>query len=137
MIAGTPCPSDVTRSLYISSDFASTFLLEQAYRRKGLALEALRLILQYATSPTLSVSNSPLPVSPTSLVVRIGASNQASISLFTRLGFSVSKHVEVFDEVEMKFAYDPATGEHIDTAQLVQGWADSPMEELHLSRQES
>lgn len=116
--------------------------LERDNRRKGLALEALRLILQYATSssPITSTSVSPdpsagtlLPVSPVSLVVRIGASNKPSISLFSRLGFTISKHVEVFDEVEMKFAYDREKGEHLPAEQvdaLAKSWKESPMKEI-------
>jgi hypothetical protein len=50
---------------------------------------------------------------PTSLVVRIGAFNVSSIALFQKLGFSISKRVEVFEEVELKFAWNAAQGQHI------------------------
>lgn len=103
---------------------------EKAFRRQGLALEALRLMLQYATSPLRSSSPSPLPVKPESLVVRIGAHNAPSIALFERLGFTISKRVEVFDEVEMKFAYDPASGSLRDIPELVRNWDEAKVEEI-------
>lgn len=103
---------------------------EKAFRRQGLALEALRLLLQYATSPLRSSTPSPLPVRPESLLVRIGASNAPSIALFERLGFTISKLVEVFDELEMKFAYDPETGSHRNALDLVRSWSESKMEEI-------
>lgn len=72
---------------------------EPAYRRKGLAIAALRLLLRYAISP-------PLSVQPSQLVVRVGASNNPSIALFNRLGFFQSKYVAAFDEVELRFGWD-------------------------------
>ena len=87
-------------------------LLEPAYRRKGFALEALRLMLTYVTAPlfpscAILPSNTPpppppLPVHTSRLVVRISQSNQPSINLFLQLGFTVVRVVEVFDEVEMR-----------------------------------
>ncbi|KAJ8589845.1 hypothetical protein M405DRAFT_933225 [Rhizopogon salebrosus TDB-379] len=92
-------------------------IAELAYRRKGLALEALRLMLTYVTAPPFSPCASlpshtlstpppppplPLPVHPSRLVVRISRSNQPSIKLFLQLGFAVVRVVEVFDEVEMR-----------------------------------
>lgn len=106
---------------------------EKGFRRQGLALEALRLLLQYATSPLRSSTPSPLPVRPESLVVRIGASNAPSIALFERLGFTISKRVEVFDELEMKFAYDPETGSHREALDLVRSWSESRIEEIEFN----
>lgn len=107
------------------------FSSEENYRRKGLALEALRLLLQYATSPTHSEFSvtSPFPIPAESLIVRIGAANVASIALFERLGFSISKKVEVFNEVEMKFAYE-AESSHRNVSELVLSWTEAPMEEI-------
>ncbi len=79
---------------------------EPAYRRKGLAITALQLMLSYATSPSASGDtdgHSPLPVPREKLVVRIGDKNEPSIRLFKKLGFVVTKHVEVFEEIEMRY----------------------------------
>jgi len=94
---------------------------ERPYRRKGLALEALRLLLRYATT-TADPSSTNLPVVPTSLVVRIGASNVSSVALFQKLGFSFSKRVEVFDEVELKFAWEATQGQHVGVEEWVNTW---------------
>ena len=75
-------------------------IAEPAFRRKGLALTALELLLSYATSPT--TSHAPLPVSKEQLVVRIGEKNEPSIRLFEKLGFAITKHVAVFQEIEMR-----------------------------------
>ncbi|PSR83802.1 hypothetical protein PHLCEN_2v5616 [Hermanssonia centrifuga] len=63
-------------------------------------MTALQLMLSYATSPA---SLSPLPVPKDRLVVRIGEKNEASRRLFEKLGFVVTKRVEVFEEIEMRF----------------------------------
>jgi len=108
-------------------------IAERDYRRKGYGLEALRLLFRYATDQTTFSSSSSslpvptpfsprLPVNPASLVVRVGASNRPSITLFHKLGFSVSKHVEVFDEVEMKFAWDSNSSQHLDVDKWVSSW---------------
>jgi L-amino acid N-acyltransferase YncA len=44
---------------------------------------------------------SPHRIPPEALTARIGISNLASIALFEKLGFRVTKKVEVFGEVEM------------------------------------
>lgn len=51
--------------------------------------------------PTISISSLNIP--PTCLVTRISESNIASIRLFEKLGFRVTKKVEVFSEVEMRW----------------------------------
>ena len=73
---------------------------ERAYRRRGIAFTALQLMLSYATDPA---SPAPLPISRERLVARIGEKNEASIRLFEKLGFSVTKRVAVFEEVELRF----------------------------------
>ncbi|KAI5981951.1 GNAT domain-containing protein [Pisolithus albus] len=89
-------------------------IAESDYRRRGIALEALRLLLSYATGspstfmcPPLLQSvpppPKPLPIPPQSLVVRVSQDNRPSISLFEKLQFSVVRLVRVFDEVEMRF----------------------------------
>lgn len=56
-------------------------------------------MFSYATA---SDSPSPLPVLKESLVVRIGDQNTASTALFQKLGFEITKHVDVF-ETEMRY----------------------------------
>ena len=58
------------------------------------------MLLSYATSPE---SPNPLPVPRNTLVVRIGEKNEASIRLFEKLEFVITKRVEVFEEVEMRY----------------------------------
>ncbi|EIW65327.1 acyl-CoA N-acyltransferase [Trametes versicolor FP-101664 SS1] len=79
---------------------AEIMVAEPAYRRRGIAFTALQLMLSYATDP---LSPSPLPVRPEKLVARIGDKNEPSIRLFEKLGFSVTKIVAVFEEVELRY----------------------------------
>lgn len=79
---------------------AEIMIAESSYRRQGIASTALQLMLSYATSPA---SPSPLPISAHSLVVRIGEANESSVRLFEKLGFVLTKRVEVFQEVELRF----------------------------------
>lgn len=60
-------------------------------------------MLSYATDPS---SPSPLPVPQERLVARIGEKNEASIRLFEKLGFSITKRVAVFQEVELRYNTD-------------------------------
>lgn len=57
-------------------------------------------MLSYATDPA---SPPPLPVRPEKLVARIGDTNEPSIRLFEKLGFTVTKRVAVFEEVELRY----------------------------------
>ncbi|PCH33013.1 acyl-CoA N-acyltransferase [Wolfiporia cocos MD-104 SS10] len=75
-------------------------IAEPAYRRRGLARAALQLMLSFATSPDLP---KPLPVPKDKLVVRIGEKNTPSVRLFEKLGFELTKRVEIFEEVEMRY----------------------------------
>ncbi|TFY79103.1 hypothetical protein EWM64_g4903 [Hericium alpestre] len=78
-------------------------IAEPAYRRQGLAQCALEMLLAYATARALGPAEAmPFPLVASHFVARIGASNAASIALFERLGFEIVRHVEVFDEVEMR-----------------------------------
>ncbi|KAJ7453069.1 hypothetical protein FB451DRAFT_1520091 [Mycena latifolia] len=82
----------------------------------GFAVEALQLMLGYATasgngpficqnqsSVQESLHGSPLPVPATSLLARISESNIPSIRLFEKLGFPITKRVEVFEEVDIRW----------------------------------
>jgi hypothetical protein len=46
----------------------------------------------------------PLPILPSCLRARINQKNHASLALFSSVGFVVVRLVEVFSEVEMKWA---------------------------------
>ncbi|KAF9554047.1 hypothetical protein CPC08DRAFT_767056 [Agrocybe pediades] len=86
-------------------------IAEPSFRRKGLAYDALQLMLGYATGqPRLfklssSIPDSKLGIPPQSLITRISESNTPSIRLFEKLGFTITKRVEVFQEIEMRFSY--------------------------------
>ena len=58
-------------------------------------------MFSYATA---SDSPAPLPVLKESLVARIGDRNTASIALFQKLGFEITKHVAVFEETELRYS---------------------------------
>ncbi|KAJ8487180.1 hypothetical protein ONZ51_g4322 [Trametes cubensis] len=81
-------------------------IAEPAYRRRGIAHTALQLLLSYATDPA---APAPLPVPKEKLVARIGDKNAASIRLFEKLGFAVTKRVPVFEEVELRYVGANAT----------------------------
>lgn len=99
MIAGTiPIPCDIPTMILSPHYFF--YCQESIYRRRGHASKALELLLSYATSPE---SPAPLPIRANALVVRIGEKNEASIRLFEKLGFVITKRVEVFEEVEMRY----------------------------------
>ncbi|KIM36330.1 hypothetical protein M413DRAFT_449211 [Hebeloma cylindrosporum] len=92
-------------------------IADRSFRRKGLATEVLQLMLGYATGHPCAFStpdssflshqyafeDSPLKIPPTSLITRILETNSASIRLFEKLGFEVTKRVHVFKEVEMRY----------------------------------
>jgi hypothetical protein len=68
--------------------------------------------LSYATfqdDPLQPSLISPLPLPRKALVVRIGVDNAPSISLFEKLGFIVTKRVEIFQEVELRINKDGST----------------------------
>ncbi|EED85754.1 predicted protein [Postia placenta Mad-698-R] len=87
---------------------AEIMIAEPTYRRHGLARAALELLLSYAAAPD---APAPLPVPCTRFVARIGAENAPSIALFEKLGFVVTKRVEVFGEVEMRWKEGRGEGE--------------------------
>ena len=104
---------------------------ERSYRRNGFATEALQLLLSFATSHHYkpSGSNSPnavahtLPIPAEKLVTRIGASNSASQALFAKLGFVVTRRVEIFKEVEMRLGDD-------DLTRRAEGWLKGKIVQL-------
>lgn len=92
---------------------------EPASRRKGIATEALLLMMRYGTPhPGRSPCRKPthargLAPAWTTLrcsrfVAKILASNTASLALFARLGFRELRRVAAFDEVHMGFTMDGA-----------------------------
>ncbi|CCM02707.1 uncharacterized protein FIBRA_04813 [Fibroporia radiculosa] len=88
---------------------AEVMIAEPAFRRRGLALAALELMLSYATSPS---APAPLPVPRERLVARIAETNEPSVRLFERLGFAVTRRVEVFQELEMRWG--AKEGAHVE-----------------------
>ena len=129
MIAGAVFSRFVLPSYILTTSQCS----EPSSRRKGLALSALQLFLTYITSPPASASprtpsspststntyTHPIPILPSHLVARVSATNIPSISMFTKLGFDVTKRVEVFNEVEMRLK-DAGKGW---AAREEEGWA--------------
>ncbi|OCH89820.1 acyl-CoA N-acyltransferase [Obba rivulosa] len=100
---------------------AEVMIAEKAYRRRGLASRALQLLLSYATS----CSAPPLPIPRARLVVRIGEANEASRGLFEKLGFEVTKRVEVFQEIEMRFRKEDVVwraGEEVTFGEELDEW---------------
>ncbi|KZV75300.1 hypothetical protein PENSPDRAFT_624732 [Peniophora sp. CONT] len=78
-------------------------IAEKEFRRQHLAHTAASLMLAYATHAPPS-DHSPLPVrNQMRFVARISQKNDASIALFRKLGFFITKTVEVFEEVEMRY----------------------------------
>jgi len=68
-------------------------------------------VFSYATAPD---PKPPLPIAKESLVARIGDKNTASIALFQKLGFEITKHVAVFEETELRF-----TGKGVSSERLI------------------
>ena len=105
----SPPPRSVASELMMTVQFP--FCSEPDYRRKGIASIALQLMFSYATAPD---SKPPLPIGKESLVVRVGDRNTASISLFQKLGFEITKHVAVFEETELRY-----TGKDVSSEWLI------------------
>ncbi|KAE9395725.1 hypothetical protein BT96DRAFT_922656 [Gymnopus androsaceus JB14] len=97
---------------------AEVMIAEVSYRRRGYAEEALRLMFQYTTGcpagyftphPQMEASltgvhyKMPFTIPPSSLITRISDTNTPSIKLFEKLGFRITKHIQVFEEVEMRW----------------------------------
>ncbi|EGC39685.1 hypothetical protein DICPUDRAFT_26513, partial [Dictyostelium purpureum] len=66
-------------------------IAENSSRRKGLAKEALNIIMQYAIEK----------LSSKKYIVKIGEENQASIQMFKSMGFVQVGEVNVFKEVNL------------------------------------
>jgi hypothetical protein len=54
----------------------------------------------------------PAPL-PAQFIARISTKNHASIKLFEKLGFEITKVVEVFDELEMRLVSDKWASEEL------------------------
>lgn len=76
---------------------------ERDWRRRGLAREALQMLLHYITHE----AHAPFPLDPVRLFARISMDNTASQALFEQLGFQTVSESAVFQEVEMAVV-DPA-----------------------------
>ena len=71
-------------------------IAEERFRRQGVASEALRMMMRYAME-TLGIRR---------FFCKIGEANEASIALFTHLGYTVCNRVEAFKEVELELVVD-------------------------------
>jgi RimJ/RimL family protein N-acetyltransferase len=87
-------------------------IAETAYRRQGLATDALKVLMGYAAT-ALHVAR---------FYAKIGEANAASLELFKGLGFREIAYVKAFGEYEYEFLVprDDGSSEHWDT---VQQWA--------------
>ena len=120
MIAGESSPRNISvphlpASTFTASELMTThvagfspFFSEPDYRRRGFASRALQLMFSYVTAPE---STPPLPLRKECLVVRIGDKNVASIALFQKLGFEITKRVAVFEETELRYTGRGASSE--------------------------
>jgi len=89
-------------------------IAEEQSRRKGLAAEALRLLMAYAIAQ----------LRVTCFCAKIGFANAASQQLFRKLGFAEVKRVEVFQELHLALDAESAAwaeltalGERLDIGQ--------------------
>ncbi|CAM9717515.1 unnamed protein product [Sphacelaria rigidula] len=71
---------------------------EERWRRKGLAREALLMIMRYGLDE----------LGAKTFYCKIGDANQASRALFDKLGYARHAYVEVFKETELRFVADEA-----------------------------
>lgn len=93
---------------------------EPSYRRQGFAACSISALMHYVMRHGIYIAQ-PQKVSSinsgvrdgcaaSTLVVRIGQSNVASISLFQKLGFTITKEANIFGEIEMRFIGDVDEG---------------------------
>ena len=72
-------------------------IAEKSSRRKGIAQEAVQLLMEYIYE-NLNVRR---------FVAKIGESNEGSLLLFqNKLHFQIHKHVKVFEEIHLKYPVD-------------------------------
>lgn len=68
-------------------------MADPAYRRKGLAVEAVSAMMRFGMESSLGI---------TTFVAKISEDNEASINLFTnKLGFVEAKRIKAFGEVHL------------------------------------
>lgn len=85
-------------------------IAEPAHRRKGLAREALQMMIGYGTTK----------LKLTRFFAKIGESNAASLQLFKSLHFKEVAYVKAFGEFELELV--PASAEE-GLKELIQQWA--------------
>lgn len=107
MIAGEDFCDDANLSAVIL--LTAHLLQEPQWRKRGLAIEALSLLIYYAsTSPTPAPASSSkaatkyLPLSFDAFLAKVGFDNEASIQLFKKLGFQEVQRSQVWREVELR-----------------------------------
>ncbi|CAN0027786.1 unnamed protein product, partial [Phaeothamnion confervicola] len=74
-------------------------IAEERCRRRGLATEALQMMMRFAVE-RLQVAR---------FYCKIGDGNEASMSLFRRLGYTVCNYVPAFKETELELCVTEAT----------------------------
>lgn len=91
----------------------SIMIAEASCRRSGMGMEAVLLMIGFAIR-NLDV---------TRVCCKIGDSNHASISMFTKIGFEICNHVEVFKETELEYYVGAANNlnaiDSIDTSTII------------------
>ncbi|ETK85675.1 hypothetical protein, variant 3 [Phytophthora nicotianae CJ01A1] len=79
-------------------------IAEEKYRRKGFAMEAVKLMMAYATSK----------LNVTRFICKIIETNHASIQLFEKLGYEKYNYVAAFNQVEMELVTKDKRAELVD-----------------------
>ena len=70
-------------------------IAEPKYRRQGIAREALLMMMSFIISNVPQVAE---------FVVKVGDTNGPSLQLFASLGFTVRKHLVVFEQTELSLS---------------------------------
>lgn len=108
MIAGEHWQQE--QSICIALSETLSFLQEPQWRKRGLAMEALSLLIYYTSasptptpaSLTKATTSKYSPLSCNAFLAKIGFDNQASIQLFEKLGFQEFKRSQIWKEIELR-----------------------------------
>lgn len=74
-------------------------IADPKYRRRGIAREAIQMLMHYILSNIQDVAE---------FVVKVGDTNEPSLRLFKELGFAVRKELKVFEQIELWMPLDDA-----------------------------
>ena len=99
----TPAPTDGAAALprRLAAEF-NIMIADAAHRRRGLAREAVLLLIRYALEAL------PMRAEIVRFEARLDATNHASRHLFERLGFSLRRELAVFGQIELAVSADGA-----------------------------